>query len=137
MRYANLTRFSTGSQGTFGVLHTDNNFFCYTAERPWRDNKPMVSCIPEGRYACTPKQSPKFGETFEVVNVFGRTDILFHVGNYPLVDTEGCILVGRALIAKPAGIMLYPSAPVFLEFKKEMGDDEFILTIRNVWPALT
>jgi hypothetical protein len=38
-------------------------------------------------------QSPKCGETFEVVDVPGRSHVLFHAGN-TAGDTEGCILLG-------------------------------------------
>jgi hypothetical protein len=39
--------------------------------------------------------SPKFGETFEIKDVPGRSEILFHSGNRA-ADTKGCILVGES-----------------------------------------
>lgn len=52
--------------------------------------------IPAGRYVVKlmpAAANPKHGESFEVQNVPGRTDILFHTGN-DADDSEGCILVG-------------------------------------------
>jgi hypothetical protein len=39
--------------------------------------------------------SPKFGDTFEVTDVPGRSHILFHKGNLE-DDSHGCILVGES-----------------------------------------
>ena len=69
----------------------------YTIERPWLDNAPWESCIPEGEYALKWKESPKFGWCYEVEGVTNRTDILLHVANYPK-DVQGCIGVGMDLM---------------------------------------
>ena len=55
------------------------------------DNKPNISCIPAGNYIIKPVNSPKFGLTYEVCDVKGRTHILFHKGNF-VDDSLGCIL---------------------------------------------
>jgi hypothetical protein len=81
---------------TRGALVIDGTFICMTLERPWLDNKRNVSCITPGWYTCRRIHSPRFGETFEVCDVPGRTHILFHAGNKP-GDTEGCILTGQTL----------------------------------------
>ena len=60
-------------------------------ERPWLKNKRSVSCIPAGVYNITPVNSPKFGLTYQVENVIGRTHILFHKGN-TIDDSLGCIM---------------------------------------------
>ena len=49
MKKVLLERFAYSPMGTFGVLTVDD-FECYTVERPWLDNKPRESCIPEGVY---------------------------------------------------------------------------------------
>lgn len=56
-------------------------------------NEVRKSCIPEGTYRVTRHTSPKFGKTFWVRDVPGRTAILIHPGNYHS-HTLGCILVG-------------------------------------------
>lgn len=102
--FIHLQRFAYTPWGTFGrVIYNENRFF--SVERPWQNNEPRVSCIPEGRYTVTWYNSPKFGKTLAVVggtvslfpnNKFKRSAILFHVGN-TMDDLLGCIALGRSL----------------------------------------
>lgn len=89
-----LLRVAYTEIGTFGVLIYNNIPFAVTLERAWSGNKVGTSCIPEGNYKCSRTLSPKFGDTFEVKEVPGRTHILFHKGNLE-EDSHGCILVGE------------------------------------------
>lgn len=84
---------------TVGDLYVDNAFVCHTVERPWLDNAPNLSCIPEGEYILEPYDSPKFGECYIVsggtVEKFqnsngNRWGILFHTANVPS-QLHGCI----------------------------------------------
>lgn len=71
-----------------GVLRDDDGRVFFTTF----EDKP----IPAGTYTVKlmpAAANPKHGESWEVQNVPGRTDILFHVGN-DADDSEGCILVG-------------------------------------------
>ena len=52
------------------------------------------ACIPAGLYLCKRVISPRFGDTFEVWGVPGRSKILWHWGNIA-DDSHGCILVGN------------------------------------------
>ncbi|MDC5753841.1 DUF5675 family protein [Vibrio europaeus] len=89
--------------GVFSILCDDNgNAMLKTVERPWKDNQPGVSCIPEGEYDLIQHTSPKFGKCLAVdgeqqgVTVFGpsqRTHILFHPANLAS-QLEGCIAPG-------------------------------------------
>lgn len=97
-----IERFCYGPYGTFGRLSYDN-FSCFTVERPWKDNTPYISCIPDGKYTCEWYNSPKFGGTLAItggtVSLFpspryDRNSILFHVGNWPR-NFEGCIGLGK------------------------------------------
>lgn len=90
-----LVRVSSNSEGTYGVLCQGTIPFAVTLERAWRDNKVGESCIPVGTYGCRRVVSPKFGDTFEVQGVPGRSAILFHKGNLQ-DDSHGCILIGEA-----------------------------------------
>lgn len=90
-----IHRVGTSNKGTFGVLCNRQVPFALTLERPWKNNDKSVSCIPHGAYTCQRVDSPKFGDTFEVEGVPGRSNILFHKGN-TIDDTEGCILVGES-----------------------------------------
>lgn len=75
---------------TVGKLFVDGVFLCYTMEKPWLDNAPMISCVPDGVYELNPTSSPKFGETYYLespnlgVSLSGntkRTHILIHKAN--------------------------------------------------------
>lgn len=64
----------------------------YTLENPQRETS-ADSLIPAGLYHCEPYSGTKYKSVYKVMNVPGRTDILFHWGNWEF-DTEGCILLG-------------------------------------------
>lgn len=101
---ADLVRYETGLQGTFGKLRVPSlGFSCFTLELPWQDNKRQVSCIPVGGYECRKVQSPRFGNVYGLKQVPGRSNILIHWGNYAgnvlsgfRTHSYGCILLGRS-----------------------------------------
>lgn len=130
-----LVRVDTGPQGTFGTLILNHIPFVVTLEDPWKDNQQFISCIPTGYYLCVRVKSPKFGDTFEVINVPNRTHILFHGGN--LIDnTEGCILVAESFenIKGKVGIVNPIPGKGFSEFMDKMKNiDQFGLTIIGLW----
>ena len=53
MKTLTLTRIAYSNMGVFGQLEVDGQAL-YSVERPWLDNKRIVSCIPEGAYLCRP-----------------------------------------------------------------------------------
>ena len=84
---------------TVGKLYVDSVFLCYTIEKPWENNAPMISCIPAGVYELNPCSSPKFGETYCLENpslnvshcgTTRRTHILIHKANMES-QLLGCI----------------------------------------------
>lgn len=75
---------------TIGNLYKEDQLICRTMERPWLKNATNISCIPAGNYIIKPHDSPKFGLTYKVCNVIGRTHILFHKANKPS-ELQGCI----------------------------------------------
>ena len=84
---------------TAGLLHVLNesgkivNTF-HTIELPWKNNEPLVSCIPEGTYDMEFKHSPFFKvNLWRLLKVPNRQGILIHSGNYTR-QIKGCILVG-------------------------------------------
>ena len=84
--------------GTFGELWTDDGFHCFTVERPWLDNKPFESCIPEGAYLAnriTYSTKTRGMDTFELQDVPDRTSIQIHHGNFPR-NYQGCIGIGQS-----------------------------------------
>jgi len=93
-----LNRFSYHPEGTLGVMHLpDCDQPLYSVERPWLDNEPWKSCIPEGEYDLEWRKSPKFGWCYEVLDVINRTNILIHAANYPK-NVSGCIGLGMGLL---------------------------------------
>lgn len=92
-------------KGTFGQLYRDGDFICHTVERNWENNEAFVSCVPEGTYALSPHESPRFGDCYILeqsslgVTKQGpsqRTHILIHPAN--IADQlEGCIAPGMKL----------------------------------------
>ena len=96
MRIVELMRIEESEQGTIGVLKIDKQVFCFTLEPSDMLNKANVSCIPVQQYKCERVQSPKFGNTFEITNVPGRSQVLFHSGN-TADDTLGCIILGSTV----------------------------------------
>jgi hypothetical protein len=89
----NLKRIASLPDAMLGILLFDGRPHFTTLELPWKNNEHNVSCIPAGNYDIQRIRSPKFGETFEVVSVPGRSGILFHCGN-SATDSTGCILLG-------------------------------------------
>lgn len=75
---------------TIGKFYFNDEFICNTIERKWLNNKVNVSCIPSGIYKCSITNSPKFGTTYQVNDVNGRTHILFHKANRAS-ELQGCI----------------------------------------------
>jgi hypothetical protein len=125
-----LSRVSYTTYGTFGVLLGEEEIpIAVTLENPWIQNLRMVSCIPIGLYQCGRVLSPKFGDTFEVLDVHERDDILFHKGNIE-TDTSGCILLGTSfgyLGLTPAILQSNPAYRHFMALLKE--EDSFELAI--------
>ncbi len=83
------------------VMHTlpqsvrgEKLFECHTVERPWANNTPNISCIPEGEYTMRPRRYYRGGyDTWEICDVPGRTYIMLHSANVPS-ELEGCVGVG-------------------------------------------
>ncbi len=78
-------------EGTNGLLCLQGNPICGTIELPWRNNRRMVSCIPEGRYRLVKARYNRHGEQLGVLNVANRENILIHPGNSAQDDLQGCI----------------------------------------------
>ncbi len=91
---------------TFGTLHVDGQFMCYTLEDQVREveGQPVAAwkikghtAIPAGRYRVTLQHSPRFGpDTLTVHDVPGFVGVRMHAGNTE-DDTEGCPLLGMAI----------------------------------------
>jgi hypothetical protein len=100
---AYLQREPSTKYGTFGRFSAPEiGFNCFTLEPPWKNNRTRVSCIPPGEYIVKIRNSPKYGIIFHVTDVYGRSYILMHWGNYGgdvelglKTHTAGCILMAK------------------------------------------
>ena len=126
-----LIRVEKSNQGTLGVWLLNGHAFCCTLEPPDRNNKKNESCIPCGNYAALRKQSPRYGDTFEITGVPNRTHILIHPGN--VVDhTKGCILLGQYFGKLKAQRAVLNSGMIFKRFMEMAGaTSTFELEIRE------
>lgn len=128
LKKAHIIRLSESTKVTLGVFIMDGLPRFFTLEEPWRQNQSNSSCIPEGEYKCEEYMSSKFGNTFVVMNVPGRSGILFHTGN-STEDTEGCILLGMRM--DPFSWTKIADSRNAFEFFRSflMGEKEFQLRI--------
>jgi len=96
-----LERFFHGPHCTIGRILFGGKQL-YSIERPWLQNKPFKSCIPDGVYDLRRYSSERFPGVWEVVDVPGRTHILFHAANWA-DQVEGCIAPGRKVAIRHPG----------------------------------
>lgn len=80
--------------GTFGVWIIDSRVFCVTLEPADLLNASNVSNIPAQQYMCERYKSTRYPNTFQIMNVPGRTSVLIHSGNVK-EHTEGCVLLAQ------------------------------------------
>jgi hypothetical protein len=127
-------------RGTFGRWHTDDGWFiCYSLEKPWADNMPFDSCVPEGDYGLVEYASPKFGETYALVNhdldvgVYegdaARYAILIHKANWAH-QLQGCIAPGTSLSTLEGDWSVSASGVAYKKIMEEIegGDTSLIIT---------
>ena len=126
-----LKRVADNEDATFGVLINGNIPFAVTLEPAWEDNKKGISCIPSGPYSCKRVKSPRFGDTFEILDVEERTHILFHKGNSER-NTQGCVLIAEEFGRLNGKAAVLASGRGFTEFMSILKEvDEFELIIED------
>jgi len=129
MPIVELVRLEEAAEGSFGVLRVNKEVVCVTLEPPDRLNEQNVSSIPEQQYLCSRVNSPRFGDTYEVTAVPGRSEVLFHTGN-TVDDTHGCILLGASYGELGGKRAVLASKDAFARFKALLdGAQTFHLTI--------
>ena len=100
-----------------------------TLERPWLDNQPDVSCIPEGTYTVK-RDTVGRHQWFSVQDVVGRTFIEFHEGTKPS-HSNGCILISSR---RDITTLIWDDSEA-LEELVVSNPNGFILTIRQFNPS--
>lgn len=127
-----LEREPTDTQ-TNGILTMPSGREFYTLECPWRNNKPFVSCIPDGAYLIEPWESPTHGDCYIVSGSTvgktqgNRTYILFHAAN-KVHELQGCIALGLGV----SGDNLTNSAAAIKLFLDELNGEPAMLFISGV-----
>lgn len=118
-----ILRFGLFEDRTIGRLKIDD-LELWTIERPWQNNLPFKSCIPDGEYEIKLTDSPRFGpNTWQVQNVPDRTHILFHVAN-TAADVVGCIGCGLGVYPDLSGVGSSRKAMEKFELKLEWKEVE-------------
>lgn len=143
----NLIRFETSDEGTFGRILVVPTPIFYTAELPWRDNKPDISCLPLGRYLCEWDWSPKRKRNIFFIreDYKDRDAFQIHSGNYVgdtakkdpktglqyKADAFGCILLGNVFLGDSNGgqKMIGDSKAALSRFESLMKQEPFYLNI--------
>jgi Family of unknown function (DUF5675) len=132
-----LTRFLVNEYGAFGKLYDENDQeICVTLEHAYLGiMKGFSPKLPAGTYTCRlgPHKLEKmttYFNTYEITNVPGHTNILFHVGNYNS-DSEGCVLVGTVLFPdETSPTMIKQSSIAFTKLiALQDGADTFTLEV--------
>ena len=89
---------------TNGEMIHQGERICFAIELPWLNNKPQVSCVPEGRYELVKRYNLKFKSHLQLVNVPGRDYILVHPANDAVKELKGCIAPVSLLTAEGKGL---------------------------------
>lgn len=132
MRVLEIVRLEENEQyGTFGVLKIDKVIFCVTLEPPDFENQIKISSIPAQQYFVKRYNSPRFGSTWQIQNVPGRTYVLFHAGNR-VSNTEGCILLAETFGKLYGDRAVLNSGETFKRFMQETYKEDILsLTIHE------
>lgn len=133
-RHIRLRRvYQSPTDGMFGMLQVNAMPVGWSLEPPWRNNRKNESCIPAGAYWVETYNSSRFGKTYVVLGVEGRTGILFHPGN-TYQDTDGCIMPGSKIgyVGSVMGVLESRSAFARL-FSLLAGGSTYYLTIEEVF----
>lgn len=134
-----LKRTDRNEDGVFGVLKDEQGHeVLRTLEHAYGDTKSGYSPkVPADEYTCKRSMHRLHGmdhdfETFQVMDVPGHSNILFHWGNYNK-DSDGCFLVGKHATLGPNGpTMIINSRTTFARFMELLkGINEFTLKVEN------
>lgn len=134
-----LVRTAFREDGIFGRLYNDHGVpIAFTLEHAYTGqyNTAYTPKIPNGEYRCIRGTHQLHNgipfETFEITGVIGHTNLLFHAGNFNK-DSEGCVLLGHAIIKISSGTEMITSGQItFKEFMQSLENiNEFQLTIQE------
>lgn len=126
-----LNRFGEIHQATIGVLLINKEFFSYTLERPWLNDKNDISCIPTGIYTVKLTESARFKRVLpQILMPVGskRTGIRMHSASY-VSELEGCVSCGYEYYLTPSKVVLTRSRDAIKDLISRMSE-ESVITLR-------
>lgn len=138
-----LDRYGSTPRGTFGELRVSgySNTF-YTVEKPWQDNEPFMSCVPEGEYdlrwlPTTTQVPPSWGGhswylsgATVGVHTGHRTRCCLHIANVA-DNVEGCVGVGQRLGVVSGQWAVLSSADALTQLLGLVGPEDARLVINR------
>jgi len=124
--------------GVLTLVESGDKF--YTIEKPWRNNTPFLSCIPEGNYVLVPHDTRKYPDTWAMVGgtvshgpdpAFERYACVFHSANYS-DQLTGCVGPGLGMQILKESVATYRSGDAMKAIRKALrGSIHHTLTIRG------
>lgn len=126
-----LKRMDDDGVQTLGQLFY-KDFECLTLERPWKDNKSNISCIPKGEYMVKYTFSPKFMKyTYILEGTNPRSGIRIHSASF-WYNLQGCIALGSDYkqLDKDGKLDLINSRITIKAFEDLMQRKNFTLIIK-------
>ena len=116
---------------TIGRLLINQKEMGRTLELPWRNNETNISRIPQGEYNAWIRKKGNRKWRIQLDDVPYRKDVQIHIGKYQR-NTEGCILVGKEVIANGNKCSIADTNSVmdliFEEMKKFAASDDLNMT---------
>lgn len=128
MNKCTLKRVIRSNKATLGILYLKDKEIARTLENPYLDNRPLISCIPEGEYKCIRDRTGKF-QWWKVLDVERRVNIEIHQGNTEK-DTKGCPIVGERWGFLGEELAVLNSVKTLKKIEPLLGE-EFILEVVN------
>lgn len=122
--------------GTNGLLSCGGRKICDTIELPWKDNRPRISCIPEGSYRLRKRHSRKFRSHLMLLNVPDRSLILILPANHAATELFGCIAPVTAISGEGSGTASRQAFWLLKDLVTTALDrgEEVVLTVKSSAP---
>ena len=110
-------------------MKLDKELFCFTLEPRDEENASRISSIPAQQYECRRYSSRKYPDTWQIMDVPGRSKVLFHSGNV-VVETQGCIMLAQHIGKLQENRAVLNSGATFQSFMNTtLGFSKLHLTI--------
>ena len=134
MKEINLVRKNIDGSGCFSEMtDVDGVFLYFAGEHAYeQEDRSFLPKIPNGKWQFVRYFSPHHGyEVFMCNSIPGHDFIEIHIGNYPQIDSDGCIILGKGLGFTTNGSrIIQQSKLAFQEFMGLQKDvNSFILNV--------